>query len=307
MGEILVGACSWTDPALVSSGWYPTGRRDAEGRLRHYADRFPVVEVDSTYYGLPSARNSRLWAERTPPGFLFDVKAFSLLTGHPTRSAALPADLRPSAGTPVWVRADDGLLDDVWQRFRDALTPLRESGRLGTLLFQYPPSLAPGARAEKLIEACAARTDGWPVAVEFRHPAWWRGAELATTAELLSRCGMAAVAVDTVQGRPASIPPAAVVTAPGPAVVRFHGRSPQWGATGPGSKEEKYRHTYTEAELAPWVPRVRRLADQADGVHVLFNNCCADASVRAAEAMERLLDEGAASLVRTAGSSEGLR
>lgn len=301
MGEILVGACSWTDPALVSSGWYPAGRRDAEGRLRHYATRFPVVEVDSTYYGLPSTRNSRLWAERTPPGFRFDVKAFSLLTGHPTRTAALPADLRPPAGAPAWVRADDGLLADVWERFSDALEPLRESGRLGTLLFQYPPSLAPGARAEELIEACAARTDGWPVAVEFRHPAWWRDEWRAGTAELLSRYGMAAVAVDTVQGRPASIPPVAVATAPGLAVVRFHGRSPEWGSTGPGSKEAKYRHAYTEAELASWVPRVRQLAERTDSVHVLFNNCCADASVRAAETMDRLLGERAAPRAQTAG------
>ena len=65
-GEILVGTCSWTDPALVRSGWYPAGSRGAEGRLRYYATRFPVVEADSGYYALPSERNSRLWVERTP-------------------------------------------------------------------------------------------------------------------------------------------------------------------------------------------------------------------------------------------------
>ncbi|WP_079191341.1 DUF72 domain-containing protein [Streptomyces sp. CB00455] len=298
MAEISVGACSWTDPALVASGWYPAGKRDAEGRLRHYATRFPVVEVDSTYYALPSTRNSGLWVQRTPPGFTFDVKAFSLLTGHPTRTAALPADLRRGGGT--WARPDDALRKEVWERFSGALEPLREGGRLGTLLFQFPPSLAPGARAEEVIGECAARTAGWPVAVEFRHPGWWQEERRTLTAELLARYGMTAVAVDTVQGLPASVPPVAVVTAPELAVVRFHGRNPAWGSSGPGSKEEKYRHAYTEAELAPWVPRVREMASRAASVHVLFNNCCADASVRAAETMLRMLGGGGGG-----GGSEG--
>ncbi len=260
----------------------------------HYASRFPVVEVDSTYYGLPSLRNSRLWVQRTPSGFRFDVKAFSLLTGHPTRAAALPADLRQPGGTSVWAPTDDGLRKEVWARFSSALEPLREGGRLGTLLFQFPPSLAPGARGEAWVEECAALADGWPVAVEFRHPGWWSEERRVATAALLGRLGTAAVAVDTVQGLPASVPAVAAVTVPELALVRFHGRSPAWGCSGPGSKEAKYRHTYTEAELASWVPRVREMAERADAVHVLFNNCCADASVRAAETMQQLLGESAA-------------
>ncbi|MFJ3174848.1 DUF72 domain-containing protein [Streptomyces roseus] len=294
MGDIRVGACSWTDPALVASGWYPAGRRDAEGRLRHYAARFPVVEVDSTYYGLPSARNSRLWTERTPPDFRFDVKAFSLLTGQPTRTAALPADLRPVGGGSAWVRSDGGLRKEVWERFSGALVPLREAGRLGTLLFQFPASLVPGARAEAVLEECAERAAGWPLAVELRHPGWWAEGRRTATAALLARHGIAAVAVDTAQGLPTSVPPVVCVTSPDLAMVRFHGRSPAWGSSGPGSKEAKYRHTYTEAELAEWLPRLRDMAERAASVHVLFNNCCADASVRAAETMRRMLEGDAA-------------
>ncbi|KOT50947.1 MULTISPECIES: DUF72 domain-containing protein [Streptomyces] len=291
MGEILVGTCSWTDRALVGSGWYPVGRRDAEGRLRHYAERFPVVEVDSTYYGLPSERNSRLWAERTPDGFRFDVKAFSLLTGHPTRPAALPDDLRPA-----FVRrrggeagSDSGLLDEVWRRFSAAVEPLRAAGRLGALLFQFPPWFAPGVRAEEFLTRCRERTEGWPVAVEFRHPEWWRGeGRQADTAALLRELGVAAVAVDMAQTLPASIPPVAPVTDDRLAVVRLHGRNAAWGT---GSKEERFRHRYGEEELREWVPRVREMAERADVVHVLFNNCCGDAAVRAAESMRGLLGQ----------------
>lgn len=275
----MVGTCSWTDRALVTSGWYPRGMRDAEGRLRYYAGRFPVVEADSPYYALPSARTSRLWVERTPDGFVFDVKAFSLLTGHPTRPAALPADLRGRA-------RDQGLLDEVWARFAEAVEPLRQSGRLGTLLFQYPPSLAPGPRSEGVVRAARERARGWPFAVEFRHPGWWQEGRACSTAALLTDLDATAVAVDTAPGLPTSMPPVAPATTSRLSVVRFHGRSPHWGT---GTKEDRFRHAYTERELMEWLPRIRALADRTDRVHVLFNNCCADAAVSAAGTMHELL------------------
>ncbi|MFE9835969.1 DUF72 domain-containing protein [Streptomyces sp. NPDC005551] len=283
MAEILVGACSWTDRALVSSGWYPSGWRDAEGRLRHYAGRFPVVEVDSSYYALPSERNSLLWSERTPDGFVFDVKAFSLLTGHPTREGALPVDLRGRIGRGV---PDAGVLDEVWARFASALEPLRRTDRLGTVLFQFPPWFAPEARSAAFLRECAARAAGWPLAVEFRHPGWWQEGLYGRTADLLTGLGMSAVAVDMVQTLRTSVPPVTPVTSSELAVVRFHGRNEAWGT---GSKEDRFRHEYTGAELAEWAPRVARMAEDAKRVHVLFNNCCADAAVRAAEAMRQLL------------------
>ncbi|MEU0332811.1 DUF72 domain-containing protein [Streptomyces sp. NPDC006193] len=271
MADILIGTCGWTDPALLRSGWYPPGHRDSEKRLRHYATRFPVVEVDSPYYALPSARTTALWAERTPPGFRFDVKAFSLLTGHPTRPAALPADLR---GRP----RDEALRAEVWTRYAEALDPLRRTGRLGALLFQYPPSLAPGPRAEEFVRTARERARDWPFAVEFRNPAWW---ETDRTAAFLRDLDATAVATDTVEG----VPPVPVTT-PHLALVRFHGRSPHWGT---GSKEDRFRHTYTEQELTGWLPRIRALTADAKELHLLFNNCCGDAAVTAAHTLQRLL------------------
>ncbi|MEU8135553.1 DUF72 domain-containing protein [Streptodolium elevatio] len=285
MDRISVGTCSWTDAALITSGWYPPECSTAEARLRYYTKQFDVVEVDATYYSLPSARNSELWVERTPDTFAFDVKVFSLLTGHPTRPRSLPPELR--APMQHWPgRADPRLLDEIWQRFSGALRPLRDAGRLGSVLFQFPPSFAPGPDATQFLVDCVERAGDWPLAVEFRHPAWWSDANADTTQELLRRLDVSAVAVDMTQTLSTSIPPVATVTASRLAVVRFHGRSPAWGT---GSKEDRFRHTYSVAELAEWVPRLHGLAESADHVHVLFNNCCADASVRAAEAMDRLL------------------
>ncbi|MFD7995770.1 DUF72 domain-containing protein [Streptomyces mexicanus] len=294
MGDILVGTCSWTDPALVRSGWYPRGQRDAEGRLRYYARRFPLVEADSGYYALPQERTSRLWAERTPDGFVFDVKAFAPLTGHPVRPQALPQDLR--GADPK----DPGVLDDLWARFADGIAPLRRAGRLGSVLFQFPPWFRPGPRAEAFLAACARRTQGWPVAVEFRHPDWWRPAHREATRARLADHGFAAVAVDMAQSPPTAIPPVTPVTTPRRSVVRFHGRSTAWGT---GSKEDRFRHTYTEAELAQWVPRLRALAGQVTSLHVLFNNCCADAAVRAAQTMADLLQAPVRRTATAAGPS----
>ncbi|HET6855770.1 MAG TPA: DUF72 domain-containing protein [Streptomyces sp.] len=291
MGRILVGACSWTDPALVSSGWYPKGFRGAEGRLRHYASRFPLVEADSTFYALPSERVSGLWAERTPEGFLFDVKAFALLTGHSVRAGALPDPLRPHRADPAARVRSSQLPRDVtaelWRLFAAGVAPLRESGRLGTVLFQFSPWFRPCARSRAYIEECRERSPG-PIAVEFRNPDWLAPDRVEETLDFLRARDIPLVCVDTAQGLPGSVPPVAEVTAPGLSVVRFHGRSPEWGA---GSKEDRYRHRYTADELRPWAARVGALAARAREVHVLFNNCCADASVAAAETMTALLDE----------------
>ncbi|MEV5511135.1 DUF72 domain-containing protein [Streptomyces orinoci] len=284
MPGILVGTCSWTDPALVRSGWYPPGARDAEGRLRHYAGRFPVVEVDSSFYGLPSGRNARLWAERTPDGFVFDVKAFAPLTGHRVRSAALPADLR---GAPV----TDEVRAELWRRFAGALDPLRAAGRLGAVLLQLPPWTGPSEQGHRQLARCRALAGDLPLAVEFRHPGWLAPGELPRTLGLLAAYDLSLVAVDTAPGLARSMPPVTAVTRPELAVVRFHGRSPAWGT---GTKEESYRHDYTADELAGWAREIRCLSRRAHEVHVLFNNCCGSAAVEAAATMQELLAAGTA-------------
>src|SRR5215475_5102665 len=95
--EIRVGICAWADPALIEDGsFYPRKSMSAEARLRFYASAFDVVEVNSSYYAIPDARAVARWVERTPPGFVFHVKAFAPMTGHSVRPEALPAEMRAS-------------------------------------------------------------------------------------------------------------------------------------------------------------------------------------------------------------------
>ncbi len=105
-GRILIGTSSWTDPTLIKDGnFYPPGTTSAKARLEFYASRFPLVEVDSTYYFPPSEKNSVLWIERTPPDFTFNIKAYSLLTNHPTRTESLYKDLAAELPRRRWRNA----------------------------------------------------------------------------------------------------------------------------------------------------------------------------------------------------------
>ena len=151
----------------------------AEERLRFYASRFPLTEVDSTYYAPPGEQQARLWAQRTPAGFRFDVKAYSLLTGHPTRPQSLWSDLREQL--PAQTREKRNVyahhlpadaLWEAWRRFELALRPLHEAGRLGAVLFQYPPWFTPRRESRAEIEALGSRLPDYRIAVEFRSPRW---------------------------------------------------------------------------------------------------------------------------------------
>src|SRR5260221_795640 len=137
---IRIGTCSWADDALAKH-WYPPGTPPLE-RLPYYAERYSTVEVDSTYYRVPTRQMVQGWADRTPAGFVMHVKAFGLMTRHPVKLEQVPPDLRE--GLPVDSR---GRVDRpsreargaVFTEFLDALTPLRETSKLGGLLFQMAP------------------------------------------------------------------------------------------------------------------------------------------------------------------------
>jgi uncharacterized protein YecE (DUF72 family) len=174
MGQVRVGTASWTDRTLIASGWYPPKADTPERRLRYYARQFGLVEVDATYYALPAEQTAAAWAARTPAGFTFDVKAFSLFTQHPTRVAALPADLRPAADKAgrerVYLKdVDPALAERAWQRFVAALEPLRQAGKLGAILLQFPQWFPISRSHKQYIVSCAQRVAPDRVCVEFRN------------------------------------------------------------------------------------------------------------------------------------------
>ena len=294
MGSILVGTASWTDKTLIASGWYPPEADTPEKRLRYYARQFPLVEVDATYYALPAEVTAASWASRTPAGFTFNVKAFSLFTQHPTPVKALPADLRDSAAasgkTRVYLKdVDPAVADAAWDRFLAALEPLRQAGKLGAILLQFPPWFPIGRTRKDYIVACAQRVAPRRVCVEFRNRTWMSAENQEETLGFLRSHGLAYVCVDMPQGYPSSIPPVLAVTSDELAVVRMHGHSSHWD-----SKDiyERFGYQYSEAEISEWAPKVRDLAAGASVTHVLFNNCYRNyAQVNAEQLQGLLLDD----------------
>jgi uncharacterized protein YecE (DUF72 family) len=288
MTKILVGTASWTDKTLLASGWYPKGVNSATDRLGFYAERFPLVEVDSTYYFPPSEDNSRRWVERTPKHFTFNIKAFSALTGHPTKPDAIYKDLEvPRDKKNLYPDdLDDAARDEIWDRFLSALQPLYDAGKLGALLFQYPPWFVISRKSKNFIIDCAKRAAPYRICVEFRNKSWMEQDNQRETFDLLEGTGIAYVCVDMPQGLTDSIPPVVAATSD-LAVVRFHGHNKDtWNS---GDIYKKFGYLYSEKELKEWAPRVIELAKDAETTHVLMNNCYRDYAQRNAKELAELL------------------
>ncbi len=304
-GRILVGTASWTDPSLIKSGrFYPPEATTAEARLQHYASVFPLVEVDSSYYGMPAQRNSALWVERTPDDFTFDIKAFSAFTHHPTKPAALPKDLREQLPMELQEKRSvyykdlpQEIRDELWSRFGEALLPLDSAGKLGVVLFQFPPWFMPGRESFAYLDELTDRLPQYTPAVEFRNPLWLDEEHVERTISFLAERGMPYVCVDEPQGTRASVPPVVASTARA-SVVRFHGRNAQAWAKRNASVAEKYDWLYSPEELQEWVPGIQRLASESETVHVLMNNCREDKAVVNAKQLALMLSEAGAAVAQ---------
>ncbi len=293
MGEILVGTASWTDKTLIESGrFYPREANSAEARLRYYASQFPLVEIDSTYYALPAEQTARLWAERTPPHFVFNVKAFRLFTGHRAQPAALPADLRKGLNATSFYYRDlpDEMRAELWQRFRAGLEPLRRAAKLGAVLLQFAPWFVFGRERLEHIAHCADMLQGLSPALEFRNKSWFGDKTRSRTLAFEREHRLAHVVVDEPQGFASSIPQVWEVTWPELALVRLHGRNRDtWEKKGLKSAAERFDYLYSAAELEEIAQPVRQLAGGARRTHVLFNNCHGDKAQRNAAQFRRLL------------------
>jgi uncharacterized protein YecE (DUF72 family) len=294
--EVYTGTCSWTDKTLVQeTDWYPERTMSAEDRLRYYAAHFPLTEIDSTYYAPPAEQQAALWAERTPDGFRFDVKAYSLLTGHPTKPQSLWKDLREDLPTEIQEKRNlyakdlsPGAMEEAWRRFESALRPLHEADRLGAVLFQYPPWFTPRKDNRAQLEALRDRLPDYRVAVEFRSPRWLaEERDRERTLELLEDRGLTFVSVDAPEA--SGLPRVFALTTPDLFVVRFHGRSDSTWKGGARTAAERFRYLYTEEELRELAQPIAEVAHEARESHLLMNNCYRDYGVRNAAQLRELL------------------
>lgn len=271
---IRIGTCSWADETLTKV-WYPRNVRSGEARLRHYAERFDTVEANSTYYRLPDAELVGNWAERVPDGFTMHVKAFGLMTRHPVKLEALPEDLRDVMPVDERGRVDRPpreLRAEVFRRFHRALEPLRERGKLGGILLQFPSYVVCKDASLDYLAWAVEQLAGDEPLVEFRHRSWLDDEHRAETLAFLESIGASYVIVDAPKTEAKNLVPTVVARTGRTAYVRFHGRNAATWNKRTGSAAERFDYLYSEEELAEWVPPLRELAGEAESVYAMFNN-----------------------------------
>jgi uncharacterized protein YecE (DUF72 family) len=290
-GKILVGTSSWADPGFVEE-WYPEGL-PARDRLPYYAERFPAVEVNSSFYAVPERDTVGRWARITPDHFVFDVKLHRLLSRHAAQLKELPPELRDEVevGPRGRVRLTPGLEKEMVEAVKHACEPLDKAGKLRAFLLQLTPAFAPGknelAELDPIIEGLAPH----PVAVEFRHRGWVRDERVEETLSYLSERRAVFVCVDAPRDDQIPImPPIDAVTSDSVAYMRLHGRNADGYLRGK-TVAERFAYRYSDEELEEVAGRVRGLAEQAGEVHVLFNNNRGDDAPTSAQRFMSLLGQ----------------
>jgi len=265
-GIVRIGICSFADEGLLKS-WYPRGVSTSKARLAYYAERFDTVEIDSTYYHLPDPDVTGRWAQRTPPEFVFHVKAHRTMTHH-----------------------EDAPLEQSFAEFRASISPLELSGKLRGVLLQYHPRFKKSAEAKEELTRVRALLDPLVPLVEFRHRSWLEEDERADTLSFLEDESLAYVSVDAPPTRASNVLPT-VPAATGPiAYVRFHGRNVKTWNIKAEKSSERFDWMYSEEELAEWVEELGRLTGETDEVYAMFNNNRDDFAPRSAQLLRGLLD-----------------
>jgi uncharacterized protein YecE (DUF72 family) len=264
---IRIGVCSFADEGLLKM-WYPRGVSTSTARLRYYAERFETVEVDSPYYHLPDPAITRRWAQRTPPEFVFHVKAHKTMTHH-----------------------EEAEQETAFSEFRASIEPLAQSGKLRGILMQYHPRFVKSVEAKEELGRVRDLLDPLVPLVEFRHRSWMESDERADTLAFLEQNGLAYVSVDTPMTRASNVIARHAEATHRVAYVRFHGRNEKTWNIKAEKSSQRFNWMYTPEELEEWVEKLDRLSSEADEVYAMFNNNRDDFAPRSAAILRDLLDE----------------
>ena len=296
MGRVHVGTCSWADRTMIEA-WYPPQINTPADRLRYYAARFDTVEADAPFYAIPDRRVVENWAKRTPPGFVFHVKAFGMMTQHAVDERTLHPELReyPHEVERGRVkRPAQEMVDLAFDLFCESIEPLESAGKLGGVLMQFPPfftALDDALFEDNLsyIDYARGRLGKRRMLVEFRHPSWVAEHRLRETLAFLSDRDIAYVAVDAPQFPTHTTMPPLVAATSGVGYIRLHGRNRETYFARNVSAADRFDYLYTPDELEEWAPRVRQMAAETDIAYVMFNNCKYDYAPRNAREMAEIL------------------
>lgn len=257
---IYVGTCGFSYKEWIGA-FYPAKIKPAE-MLPYYASEFCAVEIDSSYYGVPSERAVDSMAARTPEGFRFSFKLPQTVTHAADPSGKLHADA---------------------SAFRASIEPMRVAGKLACALAQFPNAFKPATPADDYLTRLADAFEDVPLVYEFRNRLWQR----PETVALLRRLGVGFCNAD-MPALEGLLGPSADVTS-NVGYVRFHGRNArQWWR---GSNVTRYDYAYAPDELMPWTDRIAEIDEQAEQTYVFFNNHANGHAAANAEMLASLLTQ----------------
>ncbi len=291
-GKILVGTASWSDPGFVEF-WYPKKMRSSE-RLSWYAQYFSMVEINSTFYSVPDPMLARRWCEKTPPGFIFDVKLHQLFSHHSTPAKLLPPVLQKKLHLEknTKVPLTEGMAEEMFKTFMPSLEVLRRAGKLGVLLLQLSPVFSPRKHELSGLENLLQLTHDFCLAVEFRNRNWAEGEQLEKTLEFLRERNAIFVNVDAPKEKHFTIMPTELdaITNSNIAYLRLHGRDSRAYLTGK-TVAARFNYDYSDGEIEEVAARCEKLASAAKEVHVVFNNNARDYAPHAALRLRKALGQ----------------
>jgi uncharacterized protein YecE (DUF72 family) len=261
---VRVGTSGWSYPSGQGT-WngifypVPPGRRSRAGsgfdELRFYAEHFDTVEINSTFYGVPTAGAARGWVERTPPGFEFSLKLYQKFT-H-------PGMFEKATGKDPWDLAQK----DV-DEFRAGIDPIASAGKLGALLAQFPASFRNEPDSRAYLEWLLDRFREYQVALELRHRSWSDQPE--ETLRLLDAFGAAWTQIDEPKFR-FSIRQDLLPNVRTFYYLRLHGRNAaQWWKH--EKSEDRYNYLYSAAELQPIAEAARQASREVKKAYLYANN-----------------------------------
>lgn len=297
-GKILVGTASWSDPGFIAD-WYPKNMA-AAARLPYYAEHFNLVELNSSFYGIPNCRQVEKWCEQTPDNFVFDVKLHKFLSRHGAAPENLPADLRPKLETTSKNKLQLSPPGEelVAKRFLREIEPFEEAGKLGALLLQLSPSFSPRKHKLKELDHLISLCEGKKLAIELRNRGWVTGEQLAETEEFFRQHKIAWVAVDAPDTEHfMAMPYVGAVTDPDLAYLRCHGRNAEGYIRG-RTVAERFNYQYSDKEIYEIISKAETMAEQAREVHIVYNNNASDYAIHSAKKTRERLEKRQLDLVK---------
>jgi uncharacterized protein YecE (DUF72 family) len=240
---VRVGTSGWSYDDWVGR-FYPSARPARFDPLAYLARYFRTVEVNSSFYRPPTPRMTQSWLRRTPPDFDFTFKLHQRFTHQ--RDAP-------------WTREEA-------EGYRRGIEPVREAGRLGAVLVQFPWSFRASDDAFRWLDAIRKDFGDLPLVVEVRHISWIDPKALG----FLKDAGLGFANIDQPASR-GGVPPMALVTSP-VGYVRLHGRNRQAWFDPHAGRDDRYNYLYRDAELDEWVARIREIARASEKTYVFTNN-----------------------------------